>query len=135
MAFPVWLARGGAHCLPVMVLPGIKPHPFRAGSGTEPAQRLGSRCATAHGGARPAARDPDARAPVQSVYGDLRGNVLVHVKVPALGLNAVQWAVISWAQSQVQRETVADRKYIFRCAEVPCCTLKAPVPAEPCGWG
>ena len=50
------------------------------------------------------------------MYADLRGNVLVHVKVLALGLNAVQWAVISWAQSQVQRDTLADRKYIFRSA-------------------
>ena len=57
---------------------------------------------------------------MQSVYADMRGNVLVHVKVAALGLNATQWAVISWAQSQKERETVADRKYIFRCVPLLC---------------
>lgn len=54
---------------------------------------------------------------VQCVYADMRGNVLVHCKVPSLGLNAVQWAVVSWAASQKQRETVYDAKYFYRC----CC--------------
>ena len=70
-----------------------------------------------------------ARA-AQSVYADMRGNVLVHVKVPALGLNATQWAVISWAQSQKERETVSDRKYIFRCALL--CTLRRPAQSASC---
>ena len=48
------------------------------------------------------------------MYADMRGNVLVHSKVPALGLHAVQWAVVSWAASQKQRATVYDAKYFYR---------------------
>ena len=51
---------------------------------------------------------------LQCVYADMRGNVLVHAKVPALGLHAIQWAVISWATAQKQRETVYDAKYFYR---------------------
>lgn len=57
----------------------------------------------------------------------MRGNVLVHVKVAALGLNAMQWAVISWAQSQKERETVSDRKYIFRYGHSPSLAFAGPV--------
>ena len=59
---------------------------------------------------------------VQCVYADMRGNVLVHSKVPALGLHAVQWAVVSWAASQKQRETVSDAKYFYRCHSEPLLT-------------
>ena len=51
---------------------------------------------------------------VQCVYADMRGNVLVHSKVPELGLHAVQWAVVSWAASQKKRENVYDAKYFYR---------------------
>ena len=57
---------------------------------------------------------------VQCVYADMRGNVLVHSKVPSLGLHAVQWAVVSWAASQKQRETVYDAKYLYRQATIRC---------------
>ncbi|KAK9800258.1 hypothetical protein WJX73_008605 [Symbiochloris irregularis] len=50
----------------------------------------------------------------QCVYADMRGNVLVHAKVPELGLHAIQWAVVSWAASQKRRESVGDAKYFYR---------------------
>ena len=53
---------------------------------------------------------------MQCVYADMRGNVLVHAKVPELGLHAIQWAVVSWAASQKRRESVADAKYFYRSA-------------------
>jgi hypothetical protein len=44
----------------------------------------------------------------------MEGNVLVHVSAPALGLSAGHWAVASWGQSQLTRESVYDAKYIYR---------------------
>ena len=44
----------------------------------------------------------------------MEGNVLVHVAVPALGIIAAHWAVVSWAPSQVTRDSVYDAKYIYR---------------------
>jgi hypothetical protein len=52
----------------------------------------------------------------QKVYANMEGNVLVHVSAPALGLSAGHWAVASWGQSQLTRESVYDAKYIYRCA-------------------
>ena len=49
------------------------------------------------------------------MYADMGGNVLVHVAIPALGMVATHWAVVSWAKSQVVRETIYDAKYIYRC--------------------
>ena len=78
-------------------------------------------------------------APLQNVYANMGGNVLVHVSAPALGLAAAQWAVVSWGESQVMRESITDAKYIYRYTSwcpsvhlVPClCILKSPtqVPA------
>ena len=53
--------------------------------------------------------------PLQNVYANMGGNVLVHVSAPALGLAAAQWAVVSWGESQVMRESISDAKYIYRC--------------------
>ncbi|KAK9867091.1 hypothetical protein WJX84_006946 [Apatococcus fuscideae] len=50
----------------------------------------------------------------QDVYVNMDGNLLIHMVVPKLGLSAVEWAVVSWASSQVSRETLGDRKYIYR---------------------
>lgn len=54
---------------------------------------------------------------VQNVYANMSGNVMVHVAVPALGMVATHWAVVSWSKIQVQRESVYDLKYIYRCAQ------------------
>ena len=51
---------------------------------------------------------------LQNVYANMGGNVLVHVSAPALGLAAAQWAVVSWGESQVMRESITDAKYIYR---------------------
>ena len=40
--------------------------------------------------------------------------MLVHVSAPSLGLAAAQWAVVSWGESQVMRESISDAKYIYR---------------------
>ncbi len=53
---------------------------------------------------------------LQNVYANMGGNVLVHVAVPTLGMIAAHWAVVSWAPSQVTRDSVYDAKYIYRCA-------------------
>lgn len=55
---------------------------------------------------------------LQNVYANMAGNVLVHVSAPSLGLAAAQWAVVSWGESQVMRESITDAKYIYRCAPV-----------------
>lgn len=54
---------------------------------------------------------------LQNVYANMEGNVLVHVSAPALGLSSAHWAVVSWGQSQLTRESVYDAKYIYRCAD------------------
>lgn len=51
---------------------------------------------------------------MQKVYANMEGNVLVHVAAPALGLSAGHWAVASWGESQLTRESVYDAKYIYR---------------------
>ena len=56
------------------------------------------------------------RVGLQNVYANMEGNVLVHVSAPALGLSSAHWAVVSWGQSQLTRESVYDAKYIYRCA-------------------
>ncbi len=56
---------------------------------------------------------------MQNVYANMEGNVLVHVSAPALGLSSAHWAVVSWGQSQLTRESVYDAKYIYRCAARP----------------
>lgn len=53
---------------------------------------------------------------LQNVYANMEGNVLVHVSAPALGLSSMHWAVVSWGESQLTRESVYDAKYIYRCA-------------------
>jgi hypothetical protein len=53
---------------------------------------------------------------VQNVYANMEGNVLVHLTAPVLGLSSAQWAVVSWGQSQLTRESLYDAKYIYRCA-------------------
>ena len=53
---------------------------------------------------------------MQNVYANMEGNVLVHISAPALGLSSMHWAVVSWGQSQLTRESVYDAKYIYRCA-------------------
>lgn len=74
---------------------------------------------------------------LQNVYANMAGNVLVHVSAPSLGLAAAQWAVVSWGESQVMRESITDAKYIYRCASplyilkpgtcrhAPCCSATA----------
>ena len=52
---------------------------------------------------------------LQNVYANMEGNVLVHISAPALGLSSMHWAVVSWGQSQLTRESVYDAKYIYRC--------------------
>lgn len=64
---------------------------------------------------------------MQNVYANMGGNVLVHVSAPALGLAAAQWAVVSWGESQVMRESITDAKYIYRCTP---CDLMSSSPAE-----
>ena len=54
-------------------------------------------------------------ADVQNVYADMGGNVLVHIAIPALGMVATHWAVISWSKDQVARESFFDAKYVYRC--------------------
>ena len=41
---------------------------------------------------------------------------MVHVAIPALGMVAMHWAVVSWSKQQVQRESLFDAKYIYRYA-------------------
>ena len=48
------------------------------------------------------------------MYADLSGNVLLHASVPALGLRASQWAVISWARP-VDAGSFSDSKYSYKC--------------------
>ena len=55
-----------------------------------------------------------SRVDAQNVYANMTGNVLVHITAPALGLSSAQWSVVSWGQSQLARESVYDRKYIYR---------------------
>ena len=62
---------------------------------------------------------------LQNVYANMAGNVLVHVSAPSLGLAAAQWAVVSWGESQVMRESITDAKYIYRCAPVHTLHMKA----------
>lgn len=57
----------------------------------------------------------DCGVGLQNVYANMEGNVLVHISAPALGLSAAHWAVVSWAQSQLTRESVYEAKYIYRC--------------------
>ena len=49
--------------------------------------------------------------------------MLVHVSAPALGLAAAQWAVVSWGESQVMRESITDAKYIYRYISWHSCIL------------
>ena len=55
------------------------------------------------------------RADAQNVYADMGGNVLVHIAIPALGMVATHWAVVSWSKDQVARESYFDAKYVYRC--------------------
>lgn len=50
----------------------------------------------------------------QDVYADLSGNVLLHASVPALGLHAVQWAIISWGHTHAQLPDFADSRFTYR---------------------
>ena len=50
----------------------------------------------------------------QDVYADLSGNVLLHSSIPALGLRASQWAVISWARP-ADAASFADSKFAYKC--------------------
>ena len=51
---------------------------------------------------------------LQDVYADLSGNVLLHSSIPALGLRASQWAVISWARP-ADATSFADSKFSYKC--------------------
>lgn len=48
------------------------------------------------------------------MYADLGGNVLLHASVPALGLRAAQWAVVSWGHSQANLSEFADARFTYR---------------------
>ncbi|KAK9815754.1 hypothetical protein WJX72_009012 [[Myrmecia] bisecta] len=50
----------------------------------------------------------------KDVYAHMAGNLLMHVEVPALGLTASHWSVISWAGGQIARNSISDAKYIYR---------------------
>lgn len=52
---------------------------------------------------------------MQNVYADMGGNVMVHIAIPALGMLAMHWAVVSWSRLQMKREGIFDYKYIYRC--------------------
>lgn len=51
-------------------------------------------------------------ATVQDVYADVSGNVLLHASVPALGLHASQWAIISWGR-RTEDNVLVD--YSYKC--------------------
>jgi hypothetical protein len=59
----------------------------------------------------------------QSLYADLSGNVLLHASVPALGLRAEQWAIVSWGHTHAQLPDFADSRFTYRCA---CCAVLLP---------
>lgn len=48
---------------------------------------------------------------MQDVYADLSGNVLLHASVPALGLHASQWAIISWGRRMGDHTFFVDYSY------------------------
>ena len=73
------------------------------------AQRVHPFCATAH-------LRPFACHWAQSLYADLSGNVLLHASVPALGLRAEQWAIVSWGHAHAQLPDFADARFTYRCA-------------------
>lgn len=56
---------------------------------------------------------------MQDVYADLSGNVLLHAAVPALGLRAVQWAIISWGHTHAQLPEFADSRFTYRWVLLP----------------
>ena len=51
---------------------------------------------------------------LQSLYADLSGNVLLHASVPALGLRAEQWAIVSWGHTHAQLPDFADSRLTYR---------------------
>jgi hypothetical protein len=55
---------------------------------------------------------------MQSLYADLSGNVLLHASVPALGLRAEQWAIVSWGHTHAQLPDFADSRLTYRYAAV-----------------
>lgn len=71
----------------------------------------------------------------QSLYADLSGNVLLHASVPALGLRAEQWAIVSWGHTHAQLPDFADSRFTYRCAcrAVPK-TLPSRSPSSSSGW-
>ena len=69
---------------------------------------------------------------MQNVYADMGGNVLVHIAIPALGMVATHWAVISWSKDQVARESFFDAKYVYRCPLLLGSTLIWPPDTQGC---
>ncbi len=53
---------------------------------------------------------------MQDVYADLSGNVLLHASVPAVGLRAAQWAIISWGRTHAQLPDLPDSRFTYRPA-------------------
>ena len=42
--------------------------------------------------------------------------MLLHASVPALGLRAEQWAIVSWGHTHAQLPDFADSRFTYRCA-------------------